>query len=47
MDCSFCGRSKDEVEVIVAASVQDVAICNECVDICNQVIAEERSDTQQ
>lgn len=47
MDCSFCGRSEDEVEVIVAASVQGVAICNECVDICNQVIAEERSNASQ
>ncbi len=42
MDCSFCGRSEDEVDVIVAATEQNVAICDECVEICNQVIAEER-----
>lgn len=46
MDCSFCGRSENEVEVIVAASEQGVAICDECVDACNQVIAEERAKIQ-
>ncbi|MDZ8118410.1 ClpX C4-type zinc finger protein [Pontiella agarivorans] len=43
MNCSFCGRSEDEVDVIVAATEQNVAICDECVEICNQVIAEERA----
>ncbi|MEI6891811.1 MAG: ClpX C4-type zinc finger protein [Pontiella sp.] len=42
MNCSFCGRSENEAEVIVAASDQSVAICDECVEICNQVITEQK-----
>ncbi len=43
MNCSFCGRSEEEAEVIVAATEQNVAICDECVEICNNVIADERA----
>jgi ATP-dependent Clp protease ATP-binding subunit ClpX len=38
--CSFCGKHKDEVEKLIAGP--HVFICNECVDLCNLIIAEER-----
>ena len=33
--CSFCGKSQDEVKKIVAGP--GVYICNECVDLCQQM----------
>jgi transcription elongation factor Elf1 len=38
-DCSFCGKSADEVDKIVAGP--GVWICNECIGLCNQIVAEE------
>ena len=37
--CSFCGKSQDEVRKIVAGPA--VCICDECVDLCNDIIEEE------
>jgi ATP-dependent Clp protease ATP-binding subunit ClpX len=37
--CSFCGKDKDAIEKLVAGP--GVYICNECVDLCNRIIAEE------
>lgn len=37
--CSFCGKSQDEVKKIVAGP--GVYICNECVDLCQQIIQQE------
>ena len=37
--CSFCNKSQSEVAKLVAGP--GVYICNECVDLCNQIIAEE------
>ena len=39
--CSFCGRSQDEVQRLIAGP-PPIFICDECVAICNQVIAEEQ-----
>lgn len=42
--CSFCGKSYGEVEnIIVANQESDLAICNECIGFCNQIISEEES----
>ncbi len=32
--CSFCGKTEDKVEHLIAAPVGGVYICNDCVDIC-------------
>ena len=40
-NCSFCGRSQDEVQRLIAGP-PPIFICDECIAICNQVIAEER-----
>ena len=37
--CSFCGKSQEEVKKLVAGP--DVYICDECIDLCNEILAEE------
>lgn len=37
--CSFCGKSQHEVKKLIAGP--SVFICNECVDLCNDIIKEE------
>ena len=37
--CSFCGRSEKDVMFLIPAST-GAFICNECVDVCNQIIDE-------
>ncbi len=41
LSCSFCGKSQFEIEKLVAGP--GVYICDECVDLCNQIISDERS----
>lgn len=40
--CSFCGKSQEEVKKIVAGP--GVYICNECVDLCKQIIDQELAE---
>ena len=37
--CSFCGKSRDEVRKLIAGPT--VYICDECVNLCNDIIAED------
>lgn len=37
--CSFCGKSQHEVRKLIAGP--SVYICDECVDLCNDIIREE------
>ncbi len=37
--CSFCNRSQEEVRKLIAGP--SVYICDECIDLCNDIIAEE------
>ena len=37
--CSFCGKSSEQVKKIIAGP--DVYICNECIDLCKEIIDEE------
>jgi ATP-dependent Clp protease ATP-binding subunit ClpX len=37
--CSFCGKSQDEVKKLIAGP--SVYICDECIELCNEIIAEE------
>lgn len=37
--CSFCGRSGDEVEKLIAGP--GVYICNECIEVCSNILKEE------
>lgn len=38
--CSFCGSHKDEVTKLIVG--EDVAICSNCIDLCNQLIVDEK-----
>lgn len=40
--CNFCGKEADEVEKVIVGS--DVYICNECIDLCNDIIQEEKRE---
>lgn len=42
--CSFCGKPNDEVKRMIAGPNQ-VAICNECVDLCNEILAKSEEKT--
>jgi ATP-dependent Clp protease ATP-binding subunit ClpX len=37
--CSFCGKNRDEVRKLIAGPT--VYICDECIDLCNDIIAED------
>ena len=39
MRCSFCGKTQDEVKKIIAGPT--VYICDECIDLCNEIMEEE------
>lgn len=44
--CSFCGKSQNDVRKLIAGP--GVYVCNECIDICNEIINDdERSETTQ
>lgn len=38
VQCSFCGKSNEQVEQLIAGP--GIYICNECVGICNEILAE-------
>ena len=40
--CSFCGKSQHEVRKLIAGP--SVFICDECVELCNDIIREEVSE---
>ncbi|MCA1928032.1 MAG: ATP-dependent Clp protease ATP-binding subunit ClpX [Calditerrivibrio sp.] len=42
MFCSFCGRHQDEVNKLIAGV--DVYICDECIEICNDILKEEKAE---
>lgn len=39
LHCSFCGKSQNQVRKLIAGPA--VFVCNECVDLCNEIIREE------
>ncbi|HIY93737.1 ATP-dependent Clp protease ATP-binding subunit ClpX [Companilactobacillus sp. HBUAS56275] len=43
ISCSFCGKTQDQVKKIVAGP--GVYICNECIDLCKEIIDEELNDS--
>ena len=45
LKCSFCGKTQDEVKKLIAGP--SVFICNECVDLCNEIIAEEWEEAKE
>ncbi len=45
--CSFCGKPQDLVTRLIAGPSGDVYICNECIDICNDILDTESMDFEQ
>src|SRR5512146_504829 len=43
--CSFCGKSQDQVQRLIAGP-GGVYICDECVELCREIIEEEQSSTK-
>ena len=43
--CSFCGKNQNEVRKLIAGP--SVYICNECIDLCNDIIKEEISESSE
>ena len=44
LKCSFCGKSQDQVRKLIAGP--GVYICDECIDLCNEILDEELVDGQ-
>lgn len=42
LKCSFCGKTQEQVRKLVAGP--GVYICDECIELCNEIIEEELSD---
>jgi ATP-dependent Clp protease ATP-binding subunit ClpX len=43
LKCSFCGKSQKQVKKLIAGP--GVYICDECIDLCNEIIEEELTET--
>ncbi|MFA6822681.1 MAG: ClpX C4-type zinc finger protein, partial [Geobacter sp.] len=39
LTCSFCGKTQEEVKKLIAGPA--VYICDECIELCNDIVAEE------
>lgn len=44
LKCSFCGKDQDQVKKLVAGS--GVYICNECIELCSEIVEEELSHNE-
>ena len=42
LKCSFCGKMQDQVRKLVAGP--GVYICDECIELCNEIVEEELAD---
>ena len=45
LKCSFCGKSQKQVKKLIAGP--GVYICDECIDLCNEIIEEELAETEE
>jgi hypothetical protein len=45
LKCSFCGKSQKQVKKLIAGP--GVYICDECIDLCNEIIEEEFSESSE
>ncbi len=45
LKCSFCGKSQKQVKKLIAGP--GVYVCDECIELCNEIIAEEFSATEE
>ena len=45
LKCSFCGKSQKQVKKLIAGP--GVYICDECIDLCNEIIEEELTEGEE
>lgn len=45
LKCSFCGKSQNQVKKLIAGP--DAYVCNECIDLCNEIINEEAREEKE
>ncbi|MBE7706496.1 MAG: ATP-dependent protease ATP-binding subunit ClpX [Cyanobacteria bacterium SIG30] len=45
LKCSFCGKTQDQVKKLIAGP--DVCICDECIELCNEILDEELFNLKQ
>src|SRR5690349_24799827 len=45
LKCSFCGKSQKQVKKLIAGP--GVYICDECIDLCNEIIEEELAESNE
>ena len=43
LKCSFCGKTQKQVKKLIAGP--GVYICDECIDLCNEIIMDELNET--
>ncbi len=44
--CSFCGKTQDQVRKLIAGS-NNVFICDECIELCSEILEEEFADAEE
>ena len=42
LTCSFCGKAQSEVKRLIASPAGESFICDECIDVCKEIIKEEK-----
>ena len=45
LNCSFCGKNQSKVKKLIAGP--NIYICNECVDLCNDILQEENKNEKE
>jgi len=45
--CSFCGKTQAEVKRLIASPSGDSFICDECIDVCKEIIKDEKIEATQ
>ncbi|GAV11350.1 ClpX C4-type zinc finger protein [Paenibacillus sp. NAIST15-1] len=43
VSCSFCGKSQTSVKKIITN--HEVSICNECIELCVEILSEQENDS--
>jgi len=43
--CSFCRKARPEIQALIGSDLSAVHICNVCVQLCTEIIAETRGET--
>jgi len=45
--CSFCGKESGQVKKLIAGRTRGIYICDECVELCEEILRDEIADTEE